>query len=410
MAALLCARLVPVVSLLVAALPDGGGPAWCPSPGCSADEADASLLQVERQRGAGAPAARAAARAALVIKIHDSTALPSLRQALCLVTHAHNAEVRRDVIVFTDEGLADADVSALQSIAAPARLEVVVLHVTPQSVLAQLPAEARGRVEVACKAALAEITWDTVCGEETNPYKAPMSYLYMNWFRILQLWTHPRLDEYDYLLQMDADAFCTKPWDFDPVQLLVDRNLTYIFNAFPSMANYALTQGVRRVSTRVFGRALCNADLQDGHLSADTTSCGEGPFSDKEDGGMRVMWGSFQVARLSFFRGELFQRWAQAFAEEGNIFLRRWDDQTAMTVALALTEPEKAYKLRGLGVEPGIFHNNCIDDQCGKGGFLGFVKRQRNDGGFVLDVCGPLIQVANLLGTGVQISGQQTSA
>lgn len=391
-----------VAPLLLAALASSDeGPAECGRP--EAAVRAPSLLQIRKSQERQAAPARRGLSAVLVIKIHGAE-LESLRQALCLVTRAYNAKARRDVVVFSDLAVPEGEVRRLQDIASPASLEVVHMNPTPQSVLASLSSAARRRVEEACKAPVGEITFETVCGEKGSPYKAPMSYLIMNWFRIVQLWTHPRLAKYDYMLQMDSDAFCTKPWDRDPIEVLAERNLTYIFNTFPGLANYVLTKGMRRLSTQVFGRPMCKVELEDGHLLGDTTSCGPGPFPDSDNSALSIIWGSFQVARLSFFRGQAFQKWARRVAEDGYIFTRRWDDQTAMTIALVELAPEASYLLSALGFDLGIFHNGYLNGEEQDVGFVDFVKKSRQDGGFALEGCQDFILVPGLLSTSSRLA------
>lgn len=343
------------------------------------------------------------AKAAVVFKIHGPVDLDSLLQSLCLLTEAYNKVARRDVVVFSDLHLEYADIRQLQQAVAPATIDVVALHDTPQEILMKLSSVAQGRVAEACNSSIELIQWDTVCCEKTaGSICDKMSYLTMNWFRIVELWTHPRLIAYDYLLQMDSDSFCTRPWEHDPIEVMAERNLTYCFNNWPSQAGGSLVRGLRPLVLEHFGKPICTVEVKEGHLSPDHSSCSGVSGSELgEEAPLGEMWGSFQVARLSFFRDAPFQAWARRFAADGYIFTRRWDDQTAMTVALAQLAPEQTWQLSGLGLDLGVYHNGHLDSsniEYPHPDFVRYVDHQRvqSQGTFPLDACQSLIKVLGL--------------
>mmetsp|Transcript_44705 Transcript_44705/g.97274 ORF Transcript_44705/g.97274 Transcript_44705/m.97274 type:complete len:422 (+) Transcript_44705:84-1349(+) len=334
-------------------------------------------------------------RSAIVFKIHGPRNLASLLQSLCLLTQAYNGVARRDVVIFSDLRLDDAEMQQLQQTAAPASIDVISMHATPQEILLTLSSSVQERVAVACNSSIELIDWETVCCEKDDhlfTYCFPMGYLIMNWFRIVELWTHPRLAAYDYILQMDSDSFCTKPWEHDPIEVLAEQNLTYCFNNELTWADNSLVRGVRALSREHFGKPTCEVKVEGGHLSLDETSC----ISDLDtEAILHVMWGNFQVARLAFFRAAPFQAWARRFAADGYIFTRRWDDQTALTVALAQLAPEQTWQLAGLGLDLGIFHNANLNGTKVPD-FVEYVDQLHNQATFALDACRPLIKISGL--------------
>ena len=92
-------------------------------------------------------------------------------------------------------------------------------------------------------------------------------------FRSLHVWHHPALKNYDWMLWLDGDGFCTETWKVDPIAYAIRHNLVILFDNFPQGSQHG-DDWQERMETS-FGHSVCGYDLIDGHLTS-SKNCPDG--------------------------------------------------------------------------------------------------------------------------------------
>jgi hypothetical protein len=188
-----------------------------------------------------------------------------------------------------------------------------------------------------------------------------------NWqaeFRSLHLWHHPALKEYKTMMWVDADAFCTKPWEQDPIEYFVKNDGVIMYDHFPQ------AQSNMKIQPRIaeaFNHTLCDIKISD-----------EGNFAVKlgKPGyclhrGVPNIHGFFHITNLDWYRQPVISNGLRTLW--GDCFMCRFpDDQLAVTAPAAIFAPEKSWDMRSKGIKLDIFHNGFMDGQPEEraGGFL----------------------------------------
>lgn len=322
------------------------------------------IVEFQRQDGA-----------VIVTKIHGPHQIPLLQQSLCLLHQAYNHRVLYDILVFTTLPMDDRGndalslVRELQAVVAPARLDVVVDNEGIVNEVRKLSPARRDAFLRRCNASRAEdVTWDTVC-EEEGVKTTRISYNWQAEFRSWHIWRHPALAKYRYMMWIDSDAFCSRPWERDPMAVAIQHDLAILFANYP--------QGRAKVAQprvqKAFGKFLCSARKNNGHLqTVANNECGSAQ--------LWTVHGFWHVTSLDFYRQEQVIRWAETLI--GDCFLcRRFDDQVAVTVPAAILAPERSWDMYRNGIELDVAHNNLLDGKRKKkvGGFLNYWKNNAKE-------------------------------
>lgn len=179
-------------------------------------------------------------------------------------------------------------------------------------------------------------------------------------FRSWQIWKHPALADYKYMLWMDSDGFSTRVWEQDPIAYTVAHDLVVLADNFPqgTLRGWVKAEVDKR-SRQVFNKTLCALTIQeDGtYKSQVETSCGGGGRA------IGLIHGFFHITNLDFFRTDLMAKWQETFI--GDCYLcREFDDQVQLTVSAGIMAPERTKDMRLSGLNLGVYHNLYID---GKG-------------------------------------------
>ena len=101
-----------------------------------------------------------------------------------------------------------------------------------------------------------EIDWWSECYEED----VGMGKIRYNWqakFRSLHIWNHKALKPYHYMMWIDTGAFCTQPWDRDPMAIAAKNDLAIYY-----YANYPMGGRAKFAQPKVmdvFGAYLCSS-------------------------------------------------------------------------------------------------------------------------------------------------------
>lgn len=80
--------------------------------------------------------------------------------------------------------------------------------------------------------------------------------------------------------------------------------------------------------------------------------------------------GMFHITNLDFFRSPLVQKWVNTLIGDSK-FSRKFDDQTAVTIAPAILAPNRSWGMSENGINLTVFHNGFIDGKRKwKGGYF----------------------------------------
>ncbi|KAL7569784.1 hypothetical protein ACA910_005726 [Epithemia clementina (nom. ined.)] len=351
----------------------------------------------------------------IVTKFQGHQELHKLETMLCLLHYAYNQRVLYDIVAFTIQPVSDYQLRRVRALVAPAKLTVVVdlpnhhnrrgggggsrsSSSSLQAVLQALSPPRRRKFEADCggqkndgagnttttntttallqKQQQQQLHWNSKC---PHPDYTPTTLSY-NWqaeFRAWHLWTHPALQSYQYMLWMDTDGYCTRVWDRDPVAIVMQHNLTILFDHFPKGA--ARGPSVQQRIVDSFNTTLCNVRLVNGQLQSQVG----GPCHNHNHGvRIPLIHGFFHVTRLDFYRSAVVQRFLERWI--GDCFLcRPYDDQGAVTIPAALLTPHLAWDMASHQLFMHVFHNFVMDGQTPTEP-KGFVKYWQAVGQFAL--------------------------
>ena len=291
----------------------------------------------------------------VVTKVLWPTQLKQLQQMMCLFQAAYNRHVNYDWIVFTTLPWSDEQVRTLQELVPTVRVRIVLdnVHTLSEQLNAMTSSE-RTFLEERCQKKPDEnLTWFHHCREPGTHNAANLGYSWQSEFRAFHLFTKEILQPYKYMIWMDSDAYCTKEWTHDPIQLMVEHDLVLLMDNFPQGAssNPLLLDKMRRA---YHNRTVCRIELTDDGKMAPLPcgAPGAAPFY------VPVVHGFHHVSNLDFYRSHLpFLK----ILVETHRFSREWDDQLAMTVPAAMDAPDRAWDYRRHGIHLGIQHNGNVD-------------------------------------------------
>jgi len=301
----------------------------------------------------------------IVTKVHGPHQLPLLQQSMCLLHQAYNKRVQYDIVVFTTLPIPEDQLFAISATISPVKLSVVVDNDGIVNEIHKLSPIRRQNFLKRCNATSPEeITWDSECDEDDVDERR-IRYNWQAEFRSWHIWKHRALANYKYMMWIDTDAFCTQPWERDPMVIAMKEDLVIYFDNYPQGRAKAAQPRVKEV----FGNYLCSARKSpNGQLY---TSMGD----ECEGSQLWTIHGFYHISNLDFFRQPKVQHWAETMI--GDCFLcRKFDDQLAVTVPSVMLAPEKSWDMYKSGVRPNIFHNHKIDGKRNRkaGGFLTYWK------------------------------------
>jgi len=168
------------------------------------------------------------------------------------------------------------------------------------------------------------------------------------------------LEDFDYFISWDTDAYLTQPLQVDPFRILQQHNLTGFY--VMDNANNGFDQGIEEASTRVFG----NSTQGRGYLNSPNTF----PFYNRfGETNHRSFFGYLFGGRLDFFRSPDFREFSRLMVP----FTYRYrvdEQQVVIAKAWSMMVPDLVWHLPSRGYRLGVFHYSDMDDQklvnCGK--------------------------------------------
>eukprot|EP00586_Coscinodiscus_wailesii_P002360 CAMPEP_0172480648 /NCGR_PEP_ID=MMETSP1066-20121228/5966_1 /TAXON_ID=671091 /ORGANISM="Coscinodiscus wailesii, Strain CCMP2513" /LENGTH=452 /DNA_ID=CAMNT_0013242179 /DNA_START=128 /DNA_END=1486 /DNA_ORIENTATION=+ len=263
-------------------------------------------------------------------------------QALCLLTAAYNDRVNYDIVVFTTEPQPREMEEKFQAVVHPANFRFVYENSTVPDLVRSMSPRRREFILKNCNKAIDELRWDMSC-----PNIGALRYNWQAEFRGYHIWKHPALEKYKYMMWIDADNYCTRPWKSDPVDFVVRNNLTVAYSNWPAGSSLGLVQD--RIK-EYFGTNLCRIVKKDGVLVAETGDCPGARWG--------LIHGFFHITDLDFYRANI--EWMRKLIGEDRLS-RNPDDQEAMTSAAVMLSPGRVRDLEDFGHKLNIMHNGDVD-------------------------------------------------
>ena len=175
-----------------------------------------------------------------VVKVqHAHEALLSI----CILNSFFNHGPQYPIRIFADEApTSNTTLQQLQRINPLVDLQVVV---DEEQRWKQLPPELSEteRVEIQANCTVQSCT----------TAKYPIGYVYMGYWRYRLMAYEKSLEDFDYFISWDTDAYLTQPLQVDPFLILQQHNLTGFY--IMDNSNNAFDQGIEEASNRVFGNS-----------------------------------------------------------------------------------------------------------------------------------------------------------
>jgi len=291
-------------------------------------------------------------------KIHgDLSSVREVTQMVCLFTRAYNKRTLYDIVVFHTLPIPDKEREVLIRVAAPANITLVQDAMSLQEQVDAMDVNERQYLLDRCRVnatAGENITWHHTCCEEGYNICSDLSYAWQSEFRSYFLWRQTILRPYRTMLWMDSDAFATRPWEQDPIQIFIKNGLVLLFDSFPKGAIVkAPGRSLERKIRAAYGKPLCVVKLVGGTLESQI------PQNTSDDCGwihIDLVHGFLHITDLNFYRSKVNLEWSRILVSPHR-FLRQWDDQVAVTVPPAVLAPHRAWDMRANGINLSVSHN-----------------------------------------------------
>uniref|UniRef100_A0A7S2RN17 Uncharacterized protein n=1 Tax=Eucampia antarctica TaxID=49252 RepID=A0A7S2RN17_9STRA len=319
--------------------------------------------------------------------LHHDNNKKHLQKMICLVNAAYNYKVNYsyDFIIFTTLPWPEEEVERIKAIAFPAKLSVILEGPPLDERVAALSEEdqdyllKRCGIEGGIHDNNTNITWFHHCTEKDSHLVANLGYSWQAEFRSYHIWTHSALKDYTYMMWFDGDAQPAREWDKDPVDAMVQKNLSLMYTGFPygTVRPYSvMNKAMRQKLNQTYGKNLCRPHTKsDGSLGVDICKDGENKAFDQ-------VAGYWHLTNLDVYRKEIHQKYLKLHIGPFP-FSRQWDDQIAVTVPAAyesLENPGSAVDMSSLGMHLKIRHHRKYDaKEKAPGSDAVFIKQLKED-------------------------------
>lgn len=162
----------------------------------------------------------------------------------------------------------------------------------------------------------------------------------------------PSLQEFDYFISWDVDAFLTQPLEFDPFQVMQENDLVGFFQTDSSSFKY--DHGIVKNSEKVFGKPIFG---QNGYLDSPRAY----PIFDRYGKFThRSMYGFVFGGRLDFFRAPKFLEFGYRMVPY--TYRYRVDEQVIILTAWSMLAPDRVWHFTSHKYPLGVYHHSLLDD------------------------------------------------
>jgi hypothetical protein len=252
-----------------------------------------------------------------------------LKPWLCLLSHAYNDKMNYDIVIFTTIPWDDKDIAKLQKIAAPANLTVAVEGPPLEEQLAAMSKEELQILRKRCGAneTISEkLTWYHYCKEPGSKEVNNLGYAWQAEFRSYHIWNHPAVLKYKYMIWLDSDAYIGREWDIDPIQAMVENDLTVLYAGWP-YGRIHHNDVLREKLIHSYNTSIC--DVQESSDSAG----GKHIYAKVCNNGLNIkqLAGNHHITNMEVFRKDVHQHFLKNFTGDYR-FSRMYDDQIAVTI------------------------------------------------------------------------------
>lgn len=289
----------------------------------------------------------------IATKVFGPSHIHQVEQWLCLFTAAYNRHVNYDVIVFTTLPWPDKLVQLLQAIAPQTNVSVIVEGPPLHERVAALTPDQREYLHQRCNVTNDEgLSWDHLCSDGTFVHPTRLSYAWQAEFRAYHIWNMPVLAPYKYMMWLDTDALCSKPWRQDPIKSMVEHDLVLMFaNHWGDVTrNPAILDKMQKV----YNRTICKLGLNEQGQYHVTTMC------KPDEVAIRIVYGFHHVTNLDFYRSPPSIDFLRVLVET-HPYSREWDDQLAVTIPAAIGAPDRVWDYHSHGINISLYHNRHLD-------------------------------------------------
>jgi len=285
-------------------------------------------------------------------KIHGlDSQFVQMIQCICLFTQAYNRKVNYDIIIFSTLPISEEWQKQIREVAGQAKVIVVVDEKTLEQQLRELSEEQLQALIQRCDGveSIDQFEWGHRCHDMSS--WMPLAYTWMSEFRSKQIWRQEVLSNYQYMLWMDSDAFCTKEWKQDPVAFMIRNDLVMLYANFPKGALRHELPEIHQIIRDVYGKSLCGVTMdKEGKTFSNTVveDWNENVDQNKICREKRILMihGFMHVTNLDFYRKDVNTKFYDQYIGDGK-FRRTRDDQGAVTIPAAVLAPERTWSMRG---------------------------------------------------------------
>lgn len=273
-------------------------------------------------------------------------------RTICTLTSFFNGDTANNypIQIFTEQNYTPAILAELQSYAGP---NVTVTIIVDSERWKELPPTLTPAEREQVLSHCINMTTPDIAKCTTT--KWPLSYVYMGYWRYMLMQYEPSLEDFDYFVTVDADAYFTQPFP-DPFRLMDDNSLTGIFNV-DLYQNAPIDTGIQETAEQLFSLKERQNTFLDNPRNRYFDQ--DGRWWNQQNRHPSI-WGNFFGGRLDFFRQKRYLEFARRMVPYTYTF--RTDEQAVIAVAWALMGVgPKVWFLSQRNISMGVYHQGWVD-------------------------------------------------
>lgn len=276
---------------------------------------------------------------AFVFKVrHPVEALRSL----CILDRFFNHGPKYPIRVFSDQPVSNTTIEQLNNINPLVDVQVIV---DEKEKWRQLPPELS-------EFELEEIKKNCSMDDKCTLRLVPKGYVHMGYWRYRRMAFEEALQDFEYFVSWDTDAFLTRPMQCDPFLTMQQNNLTGFF--VNEASSYAFNQGIASAARRVFGHPKNTTGFLN---SADTFPL----FDTYGNYNHRSIYGYLYGGRLDFFRSPKFREFSGQIVPY--TYKHRVDEQVVIAMAWSMMASDSIWHFPSHNCYLGIWHYGLLDNE-----------------------------------------------
>lgn len=269
-----------------------------------------------------------------------------LEKTLCTLNSFFNEQQQYPIRIFTDH-LSETD-EKITKFTRTADVKII-LNERWKQLPPSLTSKERDEVLAKCQ------DFDDPEKARCTSRKVTLGYVFNTYWSYMEMADEPELQQFDYFVLMDNDAFLTKPIQ-DPFAIMQQNDLVGIYN-IESMEG-GLTGGVQEAAETSFSLEERRNSFLDSPQFPMFDEEGSWGGNDHRKPGV---WMCFFGGRLDFLRSDRFKDFARQIPF--HTYTTRTSRQAVIPVGWSvLAGGNKVWYLPKRGIEMGIYHHGWVDD------------------------------------------------